>query len=146
MRDKEQVNILEGIFSFKPPNSYFWKIFFFVFVYLEVTAVVGAYENQFLPEGLLLLEILTYGYLSIGLFGYAFWKPIFTEKVWRQALPIFAIYEIFAIISLIYCRRDYAYSSYFLENYAFTFVTIYLPLSYALYRYGFKSPRLWANR
>jgi hypothetical protein len=125
-----------------------WKVFFWVVFFLEVLSLVSLFVD---PEESILsiiFELIIYGSIIIGIFGFAYDKKIFFIQFWILLIPAAFIYDIYIFTTGDWGLEDLAIESIFEMYLVFGgMLAIILPLMFfqylALYKYCFKSPQIW---
>jgi len=110
---------------------------------MEIASIFSIFfdpEETFLE---LIMEMIIYPVIILGVFGYAYGKRIFFNRLWIAMIPIGLSYDIYGFATL-----DWTFGS--TEEMLFTaglMAAIILPLVFcqylALYGYSFKSPEIW---
>jgi hypothetical protein len=127
-------------------RRFWWKAyFFFVLVLTLVGSVVDFYIFD-TPSTLEWWDWLVYPlYLLqfVGLYGFAYLRPIAIPAVWRATLGASLVYESYSILSIAFDGSTTDEMILFIVG-MLTLTTLFQgPLLYAIYRYGFRSGELW---
>ncbi len=127
-----------------PRKMRWWKIFFWVFLLCQLWAAISAatdYEELTWQDP---IDLVIYGFVCAGIFGFAYQKKIFTPLVWRALIVITLLWETIFIGTEVY-------DLLITEEDAWIFLVIVLvvfsPLIFlqylALYKFAFQSSHLW---
>ncbi|MBU2714160.1 hypothetical protein [Zooshikella harenae] len=118
-----------------------WKVFFFIMVALEIISLVFGAATSL---GNIFGEIIVYGLVLLGLYGFAFNKKIFVRKFWFFMIFAPLLWDGYSMFYLFSELIEDKLEAYF----AIAFITIFwLPflifLTIAFYKYSFRSPEIW---
>ena len=121
-----------------------WKIFFGFLLSLQLVSIaLGAIDDtETLVD--LVIDTVIYSVILLGIFGYAFDRRIFPQKLWRPIVPAAIVYDVYYI----FIDDPWAFESseemYFVMG---VFAVVFLPLMYfqylALFRYAFRADEVW---
>jgi hypothetical protein len=121
-----------------------WKGFFWVILVFEVLSLIASFYVPIISWFALIAEIIIYGLILTGLFGFAYNKKILYKNLWGYLIPSGIFFDVYSIFS-----EDFGELSNDLELYFVIglIVVFALPLMFfqylALYKYRFKSDSIW---
>lgn len=126
------------------PSKKWWKVFFWFFLVAECLSITSLLFDDDMVSTEMASEILIYGFIILGLFGFSYDKKIFFRQWWGCAIPVGLSYDLYSIYA-----GDWSNSVSPEELYVTIAVLIILvgPLLFfqyfALYKYCFKSSNIW---
>src|SRR5262249_16170267 len=89
----------------------------------------------------------------IGLFGYAFRKPLLTVAIWRALFPVFVftfvagiVFSTYRLTLIEHIRVASGAIILLMITIAIFYLPLCLPLLIANYRYAFRSQNIWSTR
>ncbi|MGI0119886.1 hypothetical protein [Zooshikella sp. RANM57] len=121
-----------------------WKVFFFIMVALEIISLLSLVFGEATSLVNIFGEIVLYGLLLLGLYGFAFNKKIFVRKFWFFMIFVTLLWDGYSMFYQLGELVEDKLEAYF----AIAFLTIFwLPffvfLTIAFYKYSFRSPEIW---
>jgi hypothetical protein len=122
-----------------------WKAYFFLMLVLTVIGIGFAPFFLESPERDWWdwIFIPMYCLQLVGLFGFAYWRPIAVPLIWRATFAVSIPYEVWNMASLILEDGPSHGLMIFMIGVAIAMLLIQGPLFIAIYRYGFKCKELW---
>jgi len=128
-----------------------WKLYFGLMACLVGFGLVGSAIEE---EGHAIYPLMDYIALpvtavqTVGLYGYAFRRPLLSERFWQLAVPVFALNLIASIVIggvRVAADRDVSVIGAMIVTSLFA-LPLFLPLLWANRRYAFASPAIWKER
>ena len=120
-----------------------WKVFAWITLLLEPLSV---YLLLSMPEVAMvevIAEVVVYGFIILGLFGFAYDKRFLSRFFWMLLIPVGGLYDIYEIFSLGW-DFETALEGYLTAGFV---AVVWLVPSYfqysALYRYSARSSHIW---
>lgn len=127
-----------------PPTKRGWKVFFWFFLTAEILSTYWLFMDDSIVTSEMIGEIVIYGMILLGMFGFAYDKKIFIRQYWWGVIPLGLTYDIYSLYT-----GDWGHIATS-EELVFTLgmlVIVVGPLLFfqylALYNYGFKSRNIW---
>lgn len=126
-----------------------WKIYFWIIVVLMAAALGTQLAGtlgveMFADEDLDVLDTISYAISAlslVGVFGYAYSKPLLQPRLWQLWLPIALLADIYFFgYEVLYPELDEPMSAVAVIVFYAIFA---VPQYVALYLYGFRSKELW---
>ncbi len=125
-------------------RSKWWKIYFFIFLALQLMSFIISFQDIFAGEDLIasILDIIIGPVVLVAIFGYSFNKKILVRRIWKVLFPVAIISDIIAF----YIAFKVLNNPEEIIAMVVVFI-IFLPLIIfqyiALYRYGFSKTEPW---
>jgi hypothetical protein len=135
---------------FKPHG--FWKIYFWlslVMICIIIVSIVGvmAISDIYIFQGANLLDyidLVSSIILVIAIYGYAYSKPILSQKIWIASAIVYLIWCIFYLVIAPFVLKIAQYGEQVTFDLLFLIGAVfYIPTCIAIYLYAFKSDHLW---
>lgn len=122
-----------------------WKIFFWIFlclVCLSFWYVISDADSSIIDK---VGEVIVYTLMTLGLFGFAYNKKIFTMHFWRYFIPFAIVWDIYTLVIQGW--------NMFSENNMVVYIFIGIILAglglvlffqyFGLYKYAYQSREIW---
>ncbi|WP_027709239.1 hypothetical protein [Zooshikella ganghwensis] len=127
-----------------------WKVFFFIVLILEIISLLSLIFGESASLVNTLGEIVIYGLVLLGLYGFAFNKKILVRKFWFLMIFVAFFWDGY---SMFYQYTELAeeqflesvpYGAYFaIAIFAFFWLPFLIIQTIAFYKYSFRSPEIW---
>lgn len=135
---------------FKPHG--FWKIYFWLNLVTLCIVIISIIEIMTISDIYIFevinildyIDIVSSIILVITIYGYAYSKPILTQKIWIASAVTYVIWCIFYVVIAPFMLgikqygEQVAFDLFFLGS-----MVCYIPSCIAIYLYAFKSNYLW---
>ncbi len=147
MRDPYQAPHSDVRVTERPPKT-LWKVFFWMLVLLEFGAIASTVFDSEMVESDLALEVLVYGVILIGIFGFAYDKRIFFARLWVLMIPVGLCYDLYVMRSALDWITPAITVSLFAAVSGVVLLVLLVIMFFqylALFRYGCRSPEIWAS-
>jgi hypothetical protein len=131
-------------------QRWYWKAYFVVMTALTLVAIAFAFfpPSESTDYDLLVdwAAVPLYIVQLVGLFGFVYSRRIVRPMLWRLVFVASVIELLWTLYSLLADLTDAAESYWsVLGVISLAIVAMTVPMLIALYRYGFRSPELWAR-
>ncbi len=127
-------------------NTIGWKIFFwvsFVFMLLSMAIIYFANTIDFIVSMYDYADLLVSMWATVGLFGFAYYKPIFNRMFWRYGFYVILVNSLVysLVLPMLSIER---YGEAFTLDYLYGIELLYTAaMLYAVYSYAFKRDFIW---
>ena len=120
-----------------------WKIFFWFLFGMEVLSLSMMVLDRD-PVVEIISEVIVYSLVLLGVFGYAYSRRLLNRLVWKSIIPVALIYDAYGLASVDYSGIETAWELVFLLTFvAITLGPILIMQYITLFRYAYRSTRLW---
>jgi succinate dehydrogenase/fumarate reductase cytochrome b subunit len=137
--------IKEGIeIAPKASNMTGWKIFFFIFLALELYSFAVLIQHILNAEKLFesILDLIVDPFVIVALFGFSFEKKIWNRNVWKILFPVAMLSEVIGMV-LVYLREPSFVHRIAVIVVVFAFSPLLIFEYIALYKYAFSKRKPW---
>jgi hypothetical protein len=121
-----------------------WRIYLWLMSVLFVIALAATLVEAAEDSLVDLLDYAGWGISLVGVFGYAYSRPIWSRRLWRWWLPIILVWDL-CILPRQLSKEDFASDAPTLIATILVSVLLVLPQYVALYRYGYEEGHAWAT-
>lgn len=123
-----------------------WKIFFWLFLVLEFTAIVFMIFDPETSGFELFSDFVINAAILMGLFGYSYNRKILIRKLWGYVIPVGIVYDSHSIVTLGWLDISTKLELYILVG---LLLLVMFPLMilqyYGLFKYRYRSDEIWSN-
>jgi hypothetical protein len=126
-------------------QKFWWKAYFWSIGLLAVSAIASSVYEQDHVEAFDVIDYATWIFSVVGVFGFAYSKPILHKRLWQIWLPLVIGWDLAAL------ARQYMADPSEADPLLFATVVLivgilFVPEYVALYLYGYRSDSLWSAR
>jgi len=136
--------IREGVEIIPKGRSKLWKIYFFIFLTLQLIGFITSIQELLVAKNMIepLLYFVIYPWVIAAVFGYCFNRKFLARRIWQVIFPAALVTDII-FFSILFVEQNFIANIIALIMFIITLFPLIILQYVALYRYAYSQTEPW---